>query len=216
MSDSERPYADRSAAGDALARALDRYAGRDDVLVLGLPRGGVPVAARVAAALSAPLDVLLVRKIGAPRRSELAMGAVAAVGDDIEIIRNDFVLRRVRPSVEQFDTACAREIEALRRRQELYRAGRAATDVVGRTVLLVDDGLATGSTMRAAVAAVRRRSPVRVVVAAPIGARRACADLASVADEVVCPWQPEPFAAVGQGYRDFGETSDDEVINLLR
>lgn len=213
---SPRPYADRLRAGDELAHALGGYAGRADVVVLGLPRGGVPVAARVAGALNAPLDIVLVRKIGAPGRSELAMGAVAAVGPDIEVIRNEYVLARLRPSPDQFDAACAREIEALRRREERYRAGRAVVDVAGKTVLLVDDGLATGSTMRAAVAAVRRRSPTRVVVAAPIGARRACADLAAVADEVVCPWQPEPFGAVGQGYGDFTETGDDEVISLLR
>jgi len=207
------PYPDREAAGDALAAALRGYAGRQDLLVLGLPRGGVPVAARVAAALGAPLDVLVVRKLGLPSAPELAMGAIAGVGDEVEVVRNP----RTSASVDDatFDAVLADERAELRRRERAYRASRPAAALTGRTVLLIDDGLATGATMRAAVTAVRRREPARVVVAVPIAPADTCRELAEVADEVVCPWTPPGFAAVGQGYRDFRQTADDEVRQLL-
>lgn len=224
-------YADRTEAGRVLAQhLLDHLAGvpadatadamadggrPEDVVVLGLPRGGVPVAAEVAAALRAPLDVLVVRKIGLPGHPELAMGAVAGVGAAVEVVRNDEVLEHEHVGDEVFDAAHRRELEALHEREAAYREGRAAEPVAGRTVVLVDDGLATGSTMAAAVAAVRRAGPARVVVAVPVGTARACAALRQRADAVVCAATPEPFVAVGRAYRDFRPTSDEEVRRLL-
>ncbi len=210
------PYAGRRAAGMVLAEALRGYADRDDVVVLGLPRGGVPVAAPIAAALNAPLDVLIVRKLGLPGQEELAMGAIARIGGVLEIVRNDDVLSMRRVSDSDFAQACRRETAELERREMAYRGRRAAVPVRARTVIVVDDGLATGSTMRAAIAALRVGFPSRLVVAVPIGARRTCVELAADVDELVCPWTPEPFWAVGQGYRDFRQTSDEEVRQLLR
>lgn len=211
-----RPYADRSEAGADLARHLSAYADRDDVVVLGLPRGGVPVAAAVAAALRAPLDVLIVRKLGLPGHSELAMGAIAGVGEGIEVVRNTDVLSRAHISPEAFDEVSRREATELRRRERAYRGDRPAAAIHGRTVIVVDDGLATGATMRAAATAVRRGEPARLVVGVPIGAPRTCAQLAAEVDEVICPWQPDRFWAVGQGYHDFRQTEDAEVQRLLR
>src|SRR3954468_22963001 len=209
------PYADRRAAGDVLAADLAAYAGRPGVVVLALPRGGVPVAARIAGALSAPLDVALVRKLGLPQHAELAMGAIASVGEAMELVRNDDVLRRAYVSAAEFDAVCAREAEELRRRESAYRGDRPAVLVSDRVVILVDDGLATGSTMRAAVAAVRRQGPGELVVAVPIGAPATCAEVAVEVDAVICPWTPADFRAVGQGYLDFSQTTDDEVLRLL-
>ena len=210
-----QPYADRPAAGAELAKHLTGYAGRDDVVVLGLPRGGVPVAAAVATALSAPLDVLIVRKLGLPGQQELAMGAIAGVGDRIEVVRNEDVLSHTRVSPAAFDEVRQRESAELRRRETAYRGGRPAAELHDRTVIVIDDGLATGSTMRAAVAALRRGNPARLVIAVPIGAPRTCAELAKLVDEVVCPWRPDRFWAVGQGYHDFRQTEDAEVRRLL-
>jgi len=208
-----RPYADRLAAGGALARELGRYAERRDLLVLGLPRGGMPVAARVAQALLAPLDAVVVRKLGLPDQPELAMGAVAVLGDRLEVVRT---ARLAADSTdEQFEAALRRESQELRRRQRAYRGDRPPPSVAGRTVIIVDDGLATGATMRAAVAAVRRGRPEAIVVAVPIGARDTCVLLAAEVDEVICPWTPADFTAVGQGYRDFSATADDEVRAVL-
>ncbi|WP_375490022.1 phosphoribosyltransferase [uncultured Jatrophihabitans sp.] len=208
------PYADRHAAGDALAAALTDYAGRDDVVVLGLPRGGVPVAARVATALRAPLDVLVVRKIAAPVQRELAMGAVAVVGDAVEVVTDGRVVDRVRPTDEQFAQARDDALTELRRRAQVL-ASRRPVGVAGRTVLVVDDGIATGSTLRAAIACLRNQQPSRVVVAAPIASPRVYADLCAEVDDVVCPWLPDRFVAVGQGYVDFTQTTDDQVLRLL-
>lgn len=210
------PYSDRTEAGEALADRLAPYADRDDVVVLALPRGGVPVAAPVARRLRAPLDVLVVRKLGLPGQPELAMGAIAGVGDEVEVVRNDRVLDAVSVRDSDFRAVHDAELRELRRREEAYRDGRPAVGVPGRLAVLVDDGLATGSTMRAAVAAVRRQHPAEVVVAVPLGAADTCAALRQSADEVVCDWMPEPFYAVGQGYRDFAATEDDEVRALLR
>ena len=210
------PYADRAEAGRHLAGLLTGYAGRDDVVVLALPRGGVPVAAPLADALGAALDVLVVRKLGVPGQPELAMGAIAGVADAVETVRNERVLSVARVAQQAFDDVHARELAELRRRESAYRQGRPATPVEDRVVVLVDDGLATGSTVRAAVAAVRSRRPARVVVAVPVGSQEACRSLREDADEVVCAWTPEPFYAVGQGYLDFRQTSDDEVRALLR
>lgn len=214
------PYPDRGSAGRALGIELHAYvrahltAGAD-LVVLGLPRGGVPVAAMVAAQLSAPLDVLVVRKLGLPGRPELAMGAIADVGDSVEVIDNDAVLSRASVPQDAYDRVFREELIELRRRVASYRDAHAAVPVRDKAVIVVDDGLATGSTMRAAVAALRRQQPARLIVAVPVGSSATCRALREVADDVVCPWTPEPFTAVGQAYRDFSATTDEEVRRLL-
>ena len=188
------------------------YAGRPDVVVLGLPRGGVPVASEVARALGAPLDVFLVRKLGVPFERELAMGAIATGG--VRVLNTGIVDALSIPP--QAIDAAAREAEAdLARREREYRGDRPAPDVRGKVVILVDDGLATGATMRAAVTALRRLAPSRIVTAVPTAAPEACADMIEAADEVVCAETPEPFLAVGEWYDDFSETTDDDVRRLL-
>jgi len=206
-----RPYADRAAAGRALAAELGEVAG--SVLVLGLARGGVPVAAPVAEALGAELDVLIVRKLGLPGQPELAMGAVAGVGDETHTVRNEQVLRGVNEGT--LETVREREIRELRRREQAYRGDRPPVDVRDRVVILVDDGLATGSTMRAAVEAVRQQGPAKVIVAVPVGGPDSCHRLSAIADEVVCVWIPRHYAAVGQAYRNFAPVADDEVRRVL-
>jgi predicted phosphoribosyltransferase len=205
-------FRDRTDAGRRLAAKLGRYAGRPDVIVLALPRGGVPVGYEVARALGVPLDVFVVRKLGVPGREELAMGAIASGG--VRVV-NEEVVRALGITPEELDEAAAREAEELRRREEAYRDGRPAPGLRDKVVVLVDDGLATGSTMRAAVAAVRRLDPARVVVAVPVGAGETCGEFREVADEVVCLAAPEPFFAVGNWYEDFSQTTDDEVRDLL-
>ena len=208
-----RPYRDRAEAGRVLAEELTEYAGRDDVLVLALPRGGVPVAFEVARALKAPLDVFLVRKLGTPGREELAMGAIATGG--VRLL-NEEVVRHLRIPDEVLDRVTAAELEELRRRERAYRDDLPAPAVAGRTVILVDDGLATGASMRAAVAALRQMQPARIVVAVPIAAPATCEEFQDEVDQVVCARTPEPFYAVGLWYEDFSQTSDDEVRELLR
>jgi putative phosphoribosyl transferase len=207
-------FADRRAAGRALGELL---AGRDltDPLVLGLPRGGVVVAAEVAAALRAPLDVLVVRKLGLPGQPELAMGAIAAVGEAIETVRVDAVLLAGGVDAATFEQVSARELVELRRREAAYREDRPPVRVSARAVVLVDDGLATGATMHAAVVAVRAGGPASVTVAVPVGSPRACAALEPLVDRVVCLLAPRSFRAVGQAYGDFGQTTDDEVRSAL-
>jgi len=186
--------------------------------VLALPRGGVPVAAEVADALGGALDILVVRKVGVPGQPEVAMGAIASVAGTIETVRNEEVLRQLRMlgwDAAEFDDVAAREATELRRRQEAYRAGRPAPDLAGRTVILVDDGLATGATMRAAVQAVRREDPLRVTVAVPVALGDTAERLRRVADEVVSAWSPEWLRSVGQAYQDFDQTTDDEVRGIL-
>src|SRR5712691_11255373 len=191
--DHRKPFVDRHDAGRVLASRLARYAGRDDVIVLGLPRGGVPVAYEVAQALGAPMDLFLVRKLGTPGHRELAMGAIASGG--IRVL-NDEVVRWYRIPEPEIERVVREEEQELDRRERAYREGRPAPNLENRIVILIDDGLATGSTMRAAAQAVRQRHPSRVVVAVPVGARDTCAELAAAADEVICARMPEPFSAV--------------------
>jgi predicted phosphoribosyltransferase len=207
------PFENRGQAGRILAVQLAEYRGRPDVLVLGLPRGGVPVAFEVAQALGAPLDVYLVRKLGVPGHAELAMGAIASGG--VRVV-NQAMLRSLRISPQQLDAVIRAEEAELRRQERVYRGDRPPPDVSGRTAILVDDGLATGATMQAAVAALRSAGPKEVVVAVPVAPPETCAELKAEADRVVCALTPEPFYAVGAWYRDFSQTSDDEVRELLR
>jgi len=208
----QRRFRDRAEAGQQLAALLAAYAHRPDLLVLALPRGGVPVAYEVARALDAPLDVFLVRKLGVPGHEELAMGAIASGG--VRVL-NDDVVESLRIPLSIVDQVTEREQEELQRRERAYRGDRPPPDVRGRTVILVDDGLATGSTMRAAAAAVRRQQPARVVVAVPVAAASTCDALRTEVDEVACVLTPEPFYAVGIWYEDFSQTTDDEVRDLL-
>ncbi len=205
-------FRNRADAGRHLASRLTEYAGRSDVVVLALPRGGVPVAAEVAARLSAPLDVFLVRKLGVPDHPELAMGAIAEGG--ILVISSEVMADLGIPRTA-IDQVAVRERLELDRRDTLYRGGRPRPALTGRTVILIDDGLATGATMEAAIMALREHKPARMVVAAPVGAKVACARLRRLADEVVCPLIPPHFMAVGQWYRDFDQTSDKEVKAIL-
>ncbi|MDB5405191.1 MAG: Erythromycin esterase [Rhodospirillales bacterium] len=207
-----RPFRDRSEAGRQLAAKLAAYANRSDVLVLGLPRGGVPVAYEVARALGAPLDVFIVRKLGVPGYEELAMGAVATGG--VRVL-NEELLEKLGLPEYVIEAVATREQEEVKRRERLYRGGLPSPDVRGRTVILVDDGLATGATMRAAVKALRQQEPARIVVAVPIASREACEELRGEVDDVICAVTREPFHAVGLWYEDFSQTTDEEVRELL-
>lgn len=206
------PFGDRRAAGRELAQHLSDYADGDDVVVLGLPRGGVPVAYEVARALRAPLDMLVVRKLGVPGHEELAMGAIASGGVEV---RNDQVIADARVDDELLEAVAGHERIELARRERTYRGDRPPVDVAGRTALVVDDGLATGATMRAAVAALRERGAAVIVVAVPIAAPAVCTEMGAIVDEIVCLRTPEPFVAIGLWYRDFEPTADDEVRRLI-
>jgi putative phosphoribosyl transferase len=208
----EYPFRDRSEAGQLLAQELRAYAGREDVIVLALPRGGVPVAFEVARAIHAPLDVFVVRKLGVPGHEELAMGAIASGG--ILVTEPNVIEGLAIPPDVVAEVAAREEQERLRRERE-YRGNRPAPDARGRTVILVDDGLATGSTMRAAVAALRKLQPARIVVAVPVAAPSTCVEFASEVDEIVCARTREPFHSVGQWYEEFSQTTDEEVRELL-
>ena len=214
MTDHDALFADRCEAGRLLAAALQHLTDASPV-VLALPRGGVPVASEVAAALEAPLDVVLVRKIGAPGQPELGIGAVVD-GRPPRTVWNQAVLREFHVSDVYRELAERRELAEIERRRRLYRGGRPAAAVRGRTAIVVDDGVATGSTVRAALAALREAGPRRLVLAVPVAPADTLAELAGEADEIVCLASPEPFLAVGQHYRDFTQTSDAEVIALLR
>jgi putative phosphoribosyl transferase len=206
-------FRDRAEAGRRLAEMLGHYAKRADVLVLALPRGGVPVGFEVARALAVPLDVFLVRKLGFPGQEELAMGAIASGGARV---LNTSLLRRLHVTPEAVDAVASRERRELERREQEYRGARTAPPVRGKTVIVVDDGLATGASMTAAVAALRRLEPARIVVAVPVGSPSTCTEFGGLVDEVVCAETPESFAAVGQWYEDFSQTTDEEVRDLLR
>jgi predicted phosphoribosyltransferase len=212
-------FRNRTDAGRQLAEKLAAYANRPDVLVLALPRGGVPVAVELARAFGAPLNVFLVRKLGVPGYEELAMGAVATGG--VRVL-NDEIVRGLGISEHEIDAVVARELRELSRRDRLYRGDRPPSDVAGRTVILVDDGLATGATMRAAVQALRQQQPGRIVAAVPTASPDTCQvlkaeadDVICEADDVICAITPEPFFAVGHWYDDFTQTTDDEVRELL-
>lgn len=205
-------YADRREAGLVLADRLKDLTGRNDVVVLGLPRGGIPVAHEVAKALKAPLDVFIVRKLGLPGHPELAMGAIASGG--VRVL-NDEIVRQLRVPAAAIEAVARDEQAELERRERTYRGARAPIPLEGRIAILVDDGLATGSSMRAAVLAVRRALPSQIIVAVPVGAGDTCRSLHEIADEVVCALTPEPFTAVGLWYENFEQTTDDEVRRLL-
>jgi putative phosphoribosyl transferase len=206
-------FRNRSEAGRLLAHALQRYKNRPDVLVLALPRGGVPVAYEVAKSLNAPLDVFIVRKLGVPGHEELAMGAIAS--DGVHAL-NTSVIEQLNIPQSAIDAVAKREGEELQRRERLYRGEKPPLDINNRIVILVDDGLATGSTMKAAIAALRRQNPLRIIVAVPTAPSETCNELQHEADEVICAVTPDPFYAVGQWYEDFQQTTDAEVTDLIR
>jgi putative phosphoribosyl transferase len=205
-------YRDRSDAGKKLSRKLGRFRDRDDVVVLALPRGGVPVAYEVAQELNAPLDVFLVRKLGVPGHEELAMGAIATGG--VRVV-NDDVVDYLQIPRRVIDAVAASEMRELRRREVSYRGNRPEPDLKDKTVILVDDGLATGSTIRAAASALRQQMPETIVVAVPVSALETCDEYRLGVDEIICGATPEPFLGVGQWYHDFSQTTDEEVHDLL-
>jgi putative phosphoribosyl transferase len=205
-------FHDRTDAGRQLAARLGAYANRPDTLVLGLPRGGIPVAFEVALAIDAPLDVFLVRKLGLPGQEELAMGAIASGG---VMVLNSEVVDLLRIPNHVIDAVAAQELRELERRERLYRGERPAPDVRGKAVILVDDGLATGATMRAAANALREQQPAQIIIAVPIAASETCDEFRDEVDDIVCAITPEPFYAVGLWYEDFTQTTDGEVRALL-
>ena len=209
---SEYTFPNRTEAGRALAGELSDYAGRNDVVVLALPRGGVPVGFEIARALHASLDVFLVRKLGAPGYEELAMGAIASGG--VRVL-NETVVRQLRVTEDEIAEVARRESAELARRERAFRDGRPPIQVKDRVCILVDDGLATGSTMRAAVTALKKLGPQRIIVAVPVASADTCTEFQALVDEVVCLYTPEPFMAVGRWYDDFTQTTDEEVRDCL-
>lgn len=208
----ERRFSDRVEAGKILASRLTAYANRPDVLVMALPRGGVPVAYEVSRALNAPLDVIIVRKLGVPGQEELAMGAIASGG--VRVLNDDVMQTLALPEMV-IEAAVAHERRELERREHLYRGNRPINEVHGRTIIIVDDGMATGATMHAAVAAMKQQQPTRIIIAVPVASSAACEKLAAEGEEVVCVYRPENFHAVGFWYTHFSQTTDEEVTNLL-
>src|SRR5205085_4312914 len=208
----ERGFPDRAEAGRQLAEKLEKYAGLDDVIVLGLPRGGVPVAYEVAKRLHVPLDVFIVRKLGVPGFEELAAGAIAS--GSVRVLNED-VMRAIPYGDAAIEAVTAKETVELQRREQIYREGRPAPDLRGNVVMLVDDGLATGATMRAAVKALRQSGAAKIIVAVPVGPPDTCHEIAQEADEIVCLSTPPLFQAVGQYYENFSQTSDNDVRDLL-
>ena len=206
-------FRNRAEAGRLLAHKLEQYRNLPGLLVLGLPRGGVPVAYAVANALNAPLDILLVRKLGVPGQDELAMGAIASNGI---LILNNSVIQRLGIPESVVEAVSKRETKELHRREQDYRGVRPPVDIPGKTVIVIDDGLATGSTMKAAIAALRRQNPAKIIAAVPTASPETCEELKSAADEIVCAIMPEPFYAVGFSYEDFEQTTDAEVRELIQ
>lgn len=206
-------FSDRADAGRRLALALEHYRGQHPV-VLALPRGGVPVAAEIADALSAPLDLVLVRKLGLPWQPELAIGAVVDGAEPI-IVHNEALIRAAGVGEEEFQRICQRELEEINRRKARYLGSRARAQLAGQTVIVVDDGIATGATMRAALRAIRRHRPMKLVLAVPVASAEAVTELRRDVDDLVCLDIPETFVAIGQFYRDFGQVSDEEVASTL-
>ncbi|WP_315790417.1 phosphoribosyltransferase [Fischerella sp. JS2] len=206
-------FKDRTAAGQLLALQLTAYANRKDVIVLALPRGGVPVAFEIARKINAPLDVFLVRKLGVPGHEELAMGAIASGG--VQVL-NEGVVQMLSLPQKVIERVAAIEQQELNRREHLYRDDRPFPVLHKHTVILVDDGLATGTTMRAAVVALQQQQPARLVVAVPVSSPEACQEMQKLVDEIVCLETPEPFYSVGLWYQDFPQVSDEEVRNLLK
>lgn len=207
------PFKDRRDAGRKLAQKLSKYAGQSNVLILALPRGGVPVAYEVALALSAPLDIFIVRKLGLPGREELAIGAVASGG--VRVLNGD-IIRMLSIPEEVINVVAKREIQELERRERLYRRNRPLPEISARTILLIDDGLATGASMRAAIAGLRAQHPDRIIVAVPAAAPDVCKAFESEADEIVCAITPVPFLGVGRWYEDFSQVTDEEVRVLFK
>jgi len=205
-------FRDRIEAGQILASKLTKYLNQVNTVILALPRGGVPVAYEIGKELGLPVDIFVVRKLGVPGHEELAMGAIASGG--VRHINRD-VVDQLRIDSETIDSASRREQKEIERRERLYRGQRPPVDVLNKTVILVDDGLATGSTMRAAIAALRQHRPTRIVVAVPAAAPQTCSEIAAEVDEIICAATPEPFYAVGQWYQEFSQTTDDEVRELL-
>jgi len=206
-------YEDRYEAGQQLARRLADYANRPNVQVLALPRGGVPVAYEIAHALRVPMDVFLVRKLGVPGYEELAMGAITS--DGVRVLNED-VVRSFRITEDEIEAVAHRELRELERRNRQYRDDRPEPGVAGKIIILVDDGLATGASMKVAVVALRKKNPNKIIVAVPTGAPETCNDLKGLADDVICAITPEPFFSVGTWYRNFLQTSDEEVADLLQ
>ena len=205
-------FRDRTEAGQVLASKLTKYVNQVNTVILALPRGGVPVAYEIGKELGLPVDIFVVRKLGVPGHEELAMGAIASGG--VRHINRD-VVDQLRIDSETIDVASRREQKEIERRERLYRGQRPPVDVRNKTVILVDDGLATGSTMRAAIAALRQHRPARIVVAVPAAAPQTCSEIADEVDEIICAATPEPFYAVGQWYQEFSQTTDEEVRDLL-
>lgn len=206
-------YHNRQQAGQQLAEALKAYAGQDDVLVLALPRGGVPVAFEVAKALHAPLDVLIVRKLGVPGHAELAMGAIASGG---EPVFNQSIIRHEQITPEEIAAVIAKERQELHRRESAYRGNKPFPAINGKTIILIDDGIATGATMRAAIQSLRAAHPKRLIVAVPVVGRDTFEEMSQLADEFLSPLKPIDLSAVGEWYDDFSQTEDDEVLRLLQ
>lgn len=206
-------FKNRKEAGKLLAKELEEYAKRDDAIVLGLPRGGVPVAAEISKILELPLDAFLVRKLGTPGQEELAMGAIAMGG--VKVI-NENIVQMLRLTEEQIDAVAQAEQVELERRNDAYRGGRPAPEVEGKVVILVDDGLATGATMRAAVEAIKTMGPAKIIIAVPVSPKDTYHEFKKMVDEIDCLSVPESFMAVGQWYEEFGQTSDAEVQEILK
>lgn len=206
-------YIDRQQAGIILARYLKEYTNHKNTIVLALPRGGVPVAYEVAMALSIPLDVYIVRKLGVPGHEELAMGAIASGGT---VIFNEPLLQQLQLDQSSIDSVLQSEQKELIRREQLYRGNRPAPNFSGKTIILVDDGIATGATMQAAVMALGKHKPASIIIAIPVAALETCEEMANLVDKIICPLKPVNFYAVGLWYENFSQTSDDEVIELLQ